>query len=92
MESHNKIQKWRITGTVFVRECIFTFIFALFIQSYSKELEVKTKIIRPVNCIVEVEFSGDQNRTLPGKVQAADNVDLSFQVSGSLVNLPVSKG
>jgi RND family efflux transporter MFP subunit len=65
---------------------------SLFVQGCSNEIEIKAEVIRPVKSIVVVESSGDQRRTLPGKVQAANKVDLSFQVSGPLVDLPVSKG
>ena len=68
------------------------FLTSFFLQACSKEPEVKAEVIRPVKFIVVVESSGDQSRTLPGKLQAAERVDLSFQVSGPLVDLPVSKG
>ena len=68
------------------------FLISLLLQGCGSEPEVKTEVIRPVKFIVVVESSGDQSRTLPGKLQAAERVDLSFQVSGPLVGLPVSKG
>ncbi len=70
----------------------FSLLISLVIQGCSKEPEVKAEVIRPVKSILVVESSGNQSRTLPGKVQAAEKVDLSFQVSGPLVDLPVSKG
>jgi len=70
----------------------FTLVFSLLIQGCSEEPEVKAEVIRPVKSILIVESSGDQTRTLPGKVQAAKRVDLSFQVSGPLVDLPIKRG
>ena len=73
---------------------VFSFVLfiSIWLQGCSNEPEVKKEVIRPVKSIVVVESSGNQSRTLPGKLQAAEKVDLSFQVSGPLVDLPVSKG
>jgi len=62
------------------------------LQGCGDEPEVKADLVRPVKSIVVVESSGEQSRTLPGKVQAAERVDLSFQVSGPLVDLPIKRG
>jgi len=76
------------------KRTIFSFVLLvlLFVQGCSEEPGMKVDVIRPVSSILVVESSAEQSRTLPGKVQAAEQVDLSFQVSGPLVDLPVSKG
>jgi RND family efflux transporter MFP subunit len=67
-------------------------LFFTFLQGCGGESETKIEQIRPVKSILVVESSGDESRTLPGKVQSADKVDLSFQVSGPLVDLPIKRG
>jgi multidrug efflux system membrane fusion protein len=48
-------------------------------------------VIRPVKTlVVGSTFSGE--RTFPGIVQASQRVNLSFRVSGSLIELPVDEG
>jgi RND family efflux transporter MFP subunit len=48
-------------------------------------------VVRPVKTlVVGSTFSGE--RTFPGTVQAKERVNLSFRVSGSLVELPVREG
>lgn len=52
----------------------------------------RTEVVRPVKSIV-VETGGDSIvRTFPGRVEAAKQVELAFQVPGLLVSLPVREG
>ena len=50
------------------------------------------EVVRPVKTIV-VTVGGDTTvRTFPGKVEASKQVELTFQVPGLLVSLPVREG
>lgn len=50
------------------------------------------EVVRPVKTMV-VSVGGDTTvRTFPGKVEASKQVELTFQVPGLLVNLPVREG
>jgi len=48
--------------------------------------------VRPVKTMVLKESSKIITRTFPGKVQASQQVNLSFRVSGPLVQFPVKEG
>jgi RND family efflux transporter MFP subunit len=49
-------------------------------------------LIRPVKTLVLTAGEPTQTRAFPGKVDAANRVQLAFQVSGLLVKLPVKEG
>ena len=52
----------------------------------------QVEVIRPVKTMV-VSLGGDTTvRTFPGKVEASKQVELTFQVPGLLVSLPVREG
>ena len=48
--------------------------------------------VRPVKSIILQENSQARNRSFPGKVQPIQQVDLSFRVSGPLIDFPVDEG
>ena len=56
-----------------------------------KEAEKPPEVVRPVKTIV---VAGNEafNRTYPGKVQGAESVNISFRVSGPLLELPAKEG
>ena len=61
------------------------------------EVVEKEPIVRAVKVVTVGGDSGTQQRTFPGRVQALDQVDLSFRVDGPLIEFPdegdfVSKG
>jgi multidrug efflux system membrane fusion protein len=49
-------------------------------------------IIRPVKFVVVGEYGREKVRHMPGKIDAAKQADLSFQVSGKLIELAVTSG
>jgi len=56
------------------------------------EVVEKAPVVRPVK-ILHVQTSGDiVQRSLPGTVRAAKRLELSFEVSGPLVDLPIEEG
>lgn len=71
----------------------------LCLSSCSKKEEDRPKaaVARPIKLMTigDIGNSGSgsaQTRKLPGTVKAADQVDLAFQVAGTLIDLPVKEG
>jgi RND family efflux transporter MFP subunit len=56
------------------------------------QLVERAPVVRAVKVVTAGDESGIQNRTFPGRVQASDQVDLSFRVDGPLIELPVLEG
>ncbi|MCL4201476.1 MAG: efflux RND transporter periplasmic adaptor subunit [Pirellulaceae bacterium] len=48
--------------------------------------------VRPVRAIKVADLAGFRTRSFPGRAEAVDEVDLSFRVSGPLIQLPVRVG
>ncbi len=51
-----------------------------------------TEVVRPVKTMVVSTGAESSVRSFPGRVEASNKVELAFQVSGLLVNLPVREG
>ncbi|MGD9031506.1 MAG: efflux RND transporter periplasmic adaptor subunit [Desulfobacteraceae bacterium] len=67
---------------------------ALFLVSCDKKEEevTKRKVVRPIK-IMKITSSGEASkRRFPGRVRAAQRVDLAFQVGGPLIELNVDEG
>jgi multidrug efflux system membrane fusion protein len=58
----------------------------------SPKAPTATEVIRPVKTMVVATGAESNVRTFPGRVEASNKVELAFQVSGLLVNLPVREG
>lgn len=54
--------------------------------------ESEEKLIRPVKYMVLTDANEADQREFPGILQAANRVDLAFQVSGKLIKLPIKEG
>jgi RND family efflux transporter MFP subunit len=50
------------------------------------------EVPRPVRAVKVADVVGLRSRTFPGRAEAVDEVDLSFRVSGQLIQLPVRVG
>ena len=48
--------------------------------------------VQPVRAVKVADVVGFRSRTFPGRAEAVDEVDLSFRVSGQLIQLPVRVG
>lgn len=57
-----------------------------------KEEEPQKQVIRPAKILTIEEGGSIQTSKYPGKVQALDRVEISFEVSGKLISLPVKEG
>ncbi|HBS29981.1 MAG TPA: efflux RND transporter periplasmic adaptor subunit [Phycisphaerales bacterium] len=49
-------------------------------------------LVRPVKSVVVAPEQSARTRTLSGRVEAANKVDLAFQVPGLLIDLPIKEG
>jgi len=59
----------------------------------SKEEEpVKAEVIRPAKIMTITDAENTQNFKFPGKVQALDRVELSFEVSGKIIEVAIKEG
>ena len=77
----------------FMSLLIITIITALIITGCSKKEEpVKKEKVRPAKILTIEQSAKVMNFKFPGKVQALDRVELSFEVSGKLVQLAVKAG
>jgi len=82
--------------------CFISFLLAIFVLSLSacskKEQQPKAAVVRPIKLMtvgdvgINSSNNSTQTRKLPGTVKAADQVDLAFQVAGTLIDLPVKEG
>lgn len=69
-----------------------SFIVAALLISCSESTEHKTSPIRPVKAMLIGNAKSFNNRSFPGKARASQEVDLSFNESGSLIELPINIG
>lgn len=60
-------------------------------QDRDPEAQPEAPVVRPVKSMVLPEHGG-MTRTFPGTVRATRRVELSFKVSGKLIELPVKEG
>jgi multidrug efflux pump subunit AcrA (membrane-fusion protein) len=67
-------------------------IFAALIMVGCRKTPTQQEAVRPVRAIKVGDLKAIQARKFPGRAKAKDAVDLSFQVSGPLVSLPVDVG
>lgn len=68
--------------------------FMLLLASCGKEKEAKPakEVVRPIKMMTVTSGSDTLQRRFPGKVRAARQVDLAFQVSGPLIEVQVDEG
>lgn len=73
------------------------FIFSLslpviLLSSCSEEEVAQKKVIRPVRAMQVTDVIQFRQRQFPGIAKASKTIDLSFRVSGPLIELPVNRG
>ena len=64
----------------------------LLVSGCSPKPPAPAEVVRPVKTMIVSAGSESNVRTFPGRVEAANKVELAFQVSGLLVSLPVREG
>ncbi len=79
-------------GKVFSLMCASFIIFGALNGCSKKEEPVVKEVVRPAIIMTIEQQPMIKEMKLPGKVQALDRVELSFEVSGRLVSLPVKEG
>ena len=57
-----------------------------------KEEPVKEEVIRPAKIMTITDADKTENFKFPGKVQALDRVELSFEVSGKIIEVAIKEG
>ena len=89
-KSHS-MQK-RLVGKFALMMCI-TAVASFFLFGCSKEEEpVKKEVVRPAKIMTIEQTANVANYKFPGKVQALDRVEISFEVPGKIVELAVKEG
>lgn len=78
----------------YLRVVFLTVLMALLLCSCAKkeDKEAEAQVVRPIKLMTVGSALTRQKRKLPGTVRATDRVDLAFQVSGPLIELPVKEG
>lgn len=79
-----------LRGTVIIRFC--TVWFWLLLGGCGVELPSEQERVRPVKAMKIVDFAGMVGRTFPGRAKATQEVDLAFEVDGTLAKRPVNIG
>ena len=92
-QKKHRLQK-RPTRKFFSLICIaVTSVLVLVVSGCSeKEAPVKKEVIRPAKIMTIKPAETSKNFKFPGKVQALDRVEISFEVSGKLVELAIKEG
>jgi RND family efflux transporter MFP subunit len=65
---------------------------SLLLAACSRPPEAASELVRPVRTLVITGGTDTASRTFPGRVDAAKQVELTFQVPGLLIDLPVREG
>jgi membrane fusion protein, multidrug efflux system len=73
---------------------VFLVIAGLLLAACGQEKEEKAakEVVRPIKMMTVTSSRDTLQRRFPGKVRAARQVDLAFQVDGPLIELPVNEG
>ena len=73
---------------VFALSAVFA---VAFLAGCGEKQEEAEPVVRPVKTVVVGEaFMG--TRSFPGRIEASERVEMSFRVSGPLVELPIDRG
>ena len=93
MKSKAKRERVHLRGRIFLYGVFFIVVMAVFLSSCGKEEKMPVKkVVRPVKMMTVESVGHSFKRAFPGKVQASQQVDLAFKVSGPLIKLPVVEG
>jgi multidrug efflux system membrane fusion protein len=82
-------KSFRRLGSTFL---VFALATSLLSCGKKEEKKVETEVVRPVKLMTIASGKEALDRSLPGSVRASKRVDLSFQVEGTLIELPVQEG
>ena len=79
-------------GKIFTLLCLIVITAFSFSGCAKEEEPVKKEVIRPAKIMTIEPLETSKNYKFPGKVQALDRVELSFEVSGKLVEVAIKEG
>jgi multidrug efflux system membrane fusion protein len=65
---------------------------AIFGTACSQKTAAQPEVVRPVRTMIVAAGEENVERSFPGRIEASRQVELAFQVSGLLVELPVREG
>jgi RND family efflux transporter MFP subunit len=82
----------RTDENFFALICFITIISLSLIGCSKEEEPVKKEVVRPAKIMTIQQSANVQNFKFPGKVQALDRVEISFEVPGKLIELTVKEG
>ena len=71
---------------------LFLSLTALLVVGCSEPPPPQTEVIRPVRAMKIADFAGFGGRSFPGTARAIQEVDLAFEVAGTLIERPVNIG
>ncbi|MBU1234988.1 MAG: efflux RND transporter periplasmic adaptor subunit [Proteobacteria bacterium] len=91
IQKNHNLQK-RTAGKYFTLIFIISIASLLLISCSKEEEPVKKEMVRPAKIMTIEQVAAVQTFKFPGKVQALDRVELSFEVSGKLIELAVNEG
>jgi RND family efflux transporter MFP subunit len=74
------------------RKVVLSLSILLLLSACSEEAVVTDKVIQTVKTIKVIQEGVVQQRRFTGRIVAVSTIDLSFQVSGKLIALPIKKG
>ncbi len=77
---------------IFLQSAVVLLSLFVFVGCSREEIVEEVKVSRPVKIMTVQSSAASLHRNLPGKVRAAKRSELSFKVSGPLVDLPVEEG
>lgn len=69
-----------------------TLLLLVFAAGCSRQAPPVVEVVRPVKTLLVSVGEDSATRTFPGKIEASKQVELTFQVPGLLVSLPVREG
>ena len=79
-------------STLLISTLLTVSVFSLTACNKAPEQQDEVAVVRPVKLLTVGGLTGEATRKYPGSILATDRVDLSFQVSGTLINLAVREG
>ncbi|UCE58430.1 MAG: efflux RND transporter periplasmic adaptor subunit [Phycisphaerales bacterium] len=77
-----------MVGIVLVAVAVYSVVYL----DWTREVPPEPSVVRPLKTMIIAEPFSAAGRKYPGKVAANEEVNLAFQVSGQLVEVPVRKG
>lgn len=82
----------RLARTLFISGAVSASVIGLVGCDEPAPLDPDLDVVRPVKALTIPAMTDDTTRRFPGRVRAAERVELAFSLSGKLIELPVDQG